>query len=415
MRRRSGSRLAAIVVAVASAVLAAVLGVPAAWAAFPVAEAEAFEIALNADGRINPWPSVAADDSGNYAVAWTRSDGNQDVVLARRFDRQGEPLGAAFQVNTTTAGKLAWPAVAMNARGDFAVAWLSATAGGPADVRAQRLARDGTKIGPEVAVNASPNDRGGAPVIGIDGEGGFAVTWEGRSSLLLRRFDREGAPLGPAMAPVGLDVPGSPRPQPIGTLGLAMQPDGSFLFFWVAADLQHYSAAIFGRRFGPDGKALGGDFQINHSVLIRGEVRPAAVAMADGGFVVAWDLCPVNSIQPCEVRARRFDAEGRPLTSELQVSPHDGRTHFQPAIAAGGRGCFLVAWRACAQSDCRVSARAYNPVDTPAPGASTIAVGDPINIAWVTGSLQGFLVFFEAAATTAAQRLYGWRFDFPHR
>jgi hypothetical protein len=85
-----------------------------------------------------------------------------------------------------------------------------------------------------------------------------------------------------------------------------------------------------------------------------------------------------------------------------------------------------VAWQDCRQfaTDCRTSARAYNPVDAPALGASTISIGDWIDIVSVTGSAQGFLVVFEAIAcdpsspdcqNSTTEGLYGWRFKFPHR
>src|SRR5436190_24060802 len=47
--------------------------------------------------------SVAADDAGNFVVAWSGWDITQEtpaVVRARRFDAAGDPLGDEFAVST---------------------------------------------------------------------------------------------------------------------------------------------------------------------------------------------------------------------------------------------------------------------------------------------------------------------------
>ena len=71
------------------------------------------------------WPAVAADADGDFVIAWSSAgqDGDEGGIYARRFDHLGQPRGNEFPVNTTTAGNQDYPAVAMDAAGNFVVAW----------------------------------------------------------------------------------------------------------------------------------------------------------------------------------------------------------------------------------------------------------------------------------------------------
>jgi len=79
-------------------------------------------------------PVVATDDDGNFVVAWTAygyfnppPDGDAGGVFAQAFAHDGAPLGSEFQVNTYTTGYQNDPDIAVNAAGEFVVAWTSAS------------------------------------------------------------------------------------------------------------------------------------------------------------------------------------------------------------------------------------------------------------------------------------------------
>jgi hypothetical protein len=73
--------------------------------------------------------SVARDGDGDFVVVWEQDDdpgpGEDWNIWARRFDAMGRPYGEAFRVNSETAGPQRYPAVAMDADGDFIVVWQS--------------------------------------------------------------------------------------------------------------------------------------------------------------------------------------------------------------------------------------------------------------------------------------------------
>ena len=73
-------------------------------------------------------PSVAMDADGDFVVAWhsgnfgSGQDGSLYGIYAQRYNAAGVAQGSEFQVNTHTTERQAFPSVAMDADGDFVVA-----------------------------------------------------------------------------------------------------------------------------------------------------------------------------------------------------------------------------------------------------------------------------------------------------
>jgi hypothetical protein len=72
-------------------------------------------------------PSVAADATGDFVVAWQAwgQDGSLGTVVAQRYDASGNLRGAEFQVNTYTTDSQRAPSVASDTVGNFVVTWHS--------------------------------------------------------------------------------------------------------------------------------------------------------------------------------------------------------------------------------------------------------------------------------------------------
>jgi hypothetical protein len=70
-------------------------------------------------------PSVTADSSGNFVVAWSShtQDGSSLGIFGQRYTGSGAPLGPEFRVNTYTSGVQRHPSVASDSSGNFVVAW----------------------------------------------------------------------------------------------------------------------------------------------------------------------------------------------------------------------------------------------------------------------------------------------------
>ena len=124
-------------------------------------------------------PKIAADDDGNYVVVWESysEDGSGYGIYARRFNAAGVPQGAGFRVNTVTTGQQLRPSVAMDADGDFVMAWQSGDGNGYG-IYAQRFNAAGSAQGGEIQVNAETAGQQEFPTVAMDDEGDFMVAWE---------------------------------------------------------------------------------------------------------------------------------------------------------------------------------------------------------------------------------------------
>ena len=67
--------------------------------------------------------SMAMDADGDFVVAWQSNlqDGSGNGIFAQRYNAAGVAQGVEFRVNTTTANFQVSPDIAMDADGDFVV------------------------------------------------------------------------------------------------------------------------------------------------------------------------------------------------------------------------------------------------------------------------------------------------------
>jgi hypothetical protein len=263
---------------------------------------DADDFQVNAYTNGSQWlPSIGADDDGAFVVVWASAgsaggDGSGYSIQGRRFTSAGDPVGGDFQVNTTTQGNQLFPAVAVDADGDFVVVWQNsgATATDPSSgsVRGRRFASGGLPLGGDFQVNTYTAGLQGYPRVASSPGGDFVVVWHS---------------------------------------------DGS-------ADFDDSGYSIQGRRYAADGSALAGEFQVNSYTAYDQDFPSVAVA-ANGTAVVAWhSRGSFGSDNPgSSVQAQLYDAAGNPAGDQLQVNAYTTGNQRSPAVAAAAGG-FAVAW-----------------------------------------------------------------------
>jgi hypothetical protein len=157
-------------------------------------------------------PAVAVSPDGSFVIVWASGDyygnsqdGSRTGVVGRRFDAGGVPLGADFVVNTYTTGSQDGADVAVDAEGNFVVAWQSryTDQDGDADgIFAQHFTSTGTPDGPEFQVNTYTTSFQDGPAVAAGPGGTFVVAWQGTrfggpsSGIFAQRFRALG-PLHP--------------------------------------------------------------------------------------------------------------------------------------------------------------------------------------------------------------------------
>src|SRR5262249_51017302 len=150
-------------------------------------------------------PSVAVDAGGDFVIAWgsEAQDGGVYGVFARRYNSVGGSLGAEFRVNSYTTNAQAQPVVAMEKDGRFVVAWVSYLQDGSYfGVFGQRYSSSGVAQGAEFRVNTYTTGSQQAPHVSFTGNGRFLITWMGNGNepvdnvqgTYARQYDASGVP-----------------------------------------------------------------------------------------------------------------------------------------------------------------------------------------------------------------------------
>ena len=302
-------------------------------------------------------PAVAMDPDGDFVVAWTTKlpdNEGANAVFARRYNAAGEALAGEFQVETRTSSGQADPSVAMDASGNFVIAWetddqdLSGKA-----IAARRYRADGVALGSEFRVNTFTSSQQQDPDIAMDADGDFVVTWTSETqgglnwAVYAQRFDRNGA--------VGAEFlvnPDTARPVDAVTISsVAMDANGNFVVAWETHNGQDgNSNGIFARRFSSSGSALSNEFIVN-TVTTGSQLNPSVSMSSSGAFLVSW--------HSNEVFAQFFDSSGVKIGSELSVNSVTLGTQRVASVAMDGDGDAVIAFQGQDASSIGVFARRF--------------------------------------------------------
>ncbi|MFO0982365.1 MAG: hypothetical protein U1E76_11615 [Planctomycetota bacterium] len=153
-------------------------------------------------------PSIAIDRFGRIIVAYTDASGRYGEprdILVRTFRADGTPLTGELRVNDNTPGLQRWPILAVAGDGRFVVAWQDEGGldGHGRGIFARLFADPMTPATGDLAIAESPYADQVRPVVACDFVGNFTVAWidngAGDQDILVRRFDRTGLALTPAV------------------------------------------------------------------------------------------------------------------------------------------------------------------------------------------------------------------------
>ena len=104
-------------------------------------------------------PKLATDGLARFDLVWQDElgDGSGYGVFERVFDRNGLPLAAEAQIDTTSSGDQVTPTITVDSLGRQFVAWTDYSGGGPVPViRARHMNAQANPYGPDFVVNENP-------------------------------------------------------------------------------------------------------------------------------------------------------------------------------------------------------------------------------------------------------------------
>jgi hypothetical protein len=105
---------------------------------------------------------------------------------------------------------------------------------------------------------------------------------------------------------------------------------------------------VIGRRFGPAGGAIGGEFVVN-SYLTSNQQGPAVGRASGGAFLVAWQGANHQDGDGWGVFAQRYKPDGTRHGGEFGVNAHTSRDQDNPAVGMNAAGSVMVVWESVEQ------------------------------------------------------------------
>lgn len=229
--------------------------------------------------------ATAVLPSGQFFLTWETEGGGSDI-FGRRFDAAGAPIGAAFQLNTTTAGAQTTPDVEVRADGTFVVGWESSN-GGASEAIFQQFDANGNKIGVETSGGtASPDTQVGSTLELLDNGKLVAVfvrpATGGGQEVVVREISQFSDFLAPVVvATVASGVIGQPS--------VTASAGGGFVVSWIE-NAPAGSDPLRGRAYdftGPLPTPFGDAFTVTPDA--RFQTNSATSRLNDGGILFAWD------------------------------------------------------------------------------------------------------------------------------
>ena len=250
-------------------------------------------------------PALALAADGSYVVAWASQNEDSEGygVYAQRYEANGNAVGDEIQVHTYEAGDQTNPSIAIDDSGNFVVAWQTKHLGsGYFNIYARRFAADGTALDAnEFRVDAVAGGDVINAAAAMDADGDFVIAFENHVNhdgdgwgIYARRYDNTGASQGGFK--VNTTIAGNQAAPSV-----AMDDAGNFVVAWdgpVGADHR-----VLFQRYDNTGAAQGGET----TVTANGYMASVS-ADATGNFVVAWQGQDV--LLSWGVFARQFNSTG---------------------------------------------------------------------------------------------------------
>jgi hypothetical protein len=291
-------------------------------------------------------PSVAMDANGDYVVAW-----NNQVHLgpnylydveARVYNSAGQAQTGEIVVAQTTGDTR--PSVAMDANGDFVVAYqVLNTTTYLYGISAQRFKLAGTPQGSALVLNngSSNSAAGELPKVAMDSVGDFVIAYQGYDSnshgVFAQRYNSSGASQGSTFRV------NTPQNDNQGAPSIAMDSAGDFVIAWLDGGTTQ-AAGVYAQRYNSSGVAQGGNTAIS---TVSGASDPSVAMEPTGQYAIAWQFDQTGTATGVE--AQRFDASGNALTGVVPLSSSETYEQGDATVAIDSEGDFVVAWESYGQ------------------------------------------------------------------
>ncbi|MCG7392165.1 cadherin domain-containing protein [Microvirga sp. ACRRW] len=253
-----------------------------------------------------------------------------------------------FLLNTTTNLTQTTPQVIALNDGSFYAVWADSSALSSAngwDIRGQRFAADGTKLGDELIMSSITTGAQQDPKIALLKDGRFVVAWtdysgveDNGAGVRARIFSADGTPTGPDFH---VNTVTSNQQLLESVTALA---DGGFVFTYNSLEgLGDAAFGVLAQAYNKDGVRVGGEFFVN-STSFSVQEKSVVAGLSNGNYAVFFSDYSRSPDDPyLTIRGRIFKPDGEAVTAEFLV-PSSRGTKVLPKVAALSDGKFVVIW-----------------------------------------------------------------------
>ena len=144
---------------------------------------------------------------------------------------------------------------------------------------------------------------------------------------------------------------------------VAALADGGYVLAWQSYGQESNGWGIYGQRFDTQGYPAGGELHLN-TTTASDQSDPVIAALADGGYVAAWVSWGQDG-EGSGVYAQRYDGGGAPAGGEFQVNVVTAGSQYTPSITGLADGGFVVGWQSPDGNGAGVFARRFDASGNP--------------------------------------------------
>ena len=298
--------------------------------------------------------SVASLPDGGAIVVWQSAsgDGSGSCVKGQLLDAKGQPVGAEFTVNTTTAGDQITPQVTVLTDGTFEVVWSTDSG---AHIKGQGytysydgagnvngLVADGAEFSVDSGTAASKMP---VPAITSLEDGGYLVVWQaslnGNWAVYGRQYDANGTPVTAETVLVTTTLNGNaiiPEWEPLPSV-TTLENGQVAITYAIKATGYDVGVSVYD----PSTHDVTGSFVANQT-LTNNQASSAVSALQNGNYVVTWDSNDTSGPDQngYSVWGRIYAADGTALTSEFLINTTTAGDQHMARVVSQADGSFIA-------------------------------------------------------------------------
>jgi len=174
-------------------------------------------------------------------------------------------------------------------------------------------------------------------------DGGYVIVWQthnrdalnyfNKSGLFYQRYDANGER-------VGEQVYFAER---AGQASVTALDDGGFIINYTHDMFMSHTANIKAQRFDMNGQSVDGPYLVNEQGNHIYKSNPSIATLSDGNIIMGWHAHTQSNQSANYIEIRKFDANGNPLSEQIQLTSNDTAREDLQLLALEDGG-FLATW-----------------------------------------------------------------------